>query len=446
MLRLLTVSLRFDGMSSPSRTTPTFQFHANPLARGSPASVQQAASQMPPLLSLAAQSHQPPEEPVDSSSPLIPTQSQPQQHPSLSPIAGPTSPSLSFAIAPYRPASATPSSNTLAPQLHNSSSRASSGSGQRSASPQPPQLSHARKPTLARMSSMGDRSKDRVVAAPSADESDRAPLLGAQPASSHDLVPSMMSSDGMGKGGFATAAPIAAPIATATSVIGSNYYYEQYEATVNRIRARRAAESAAKEQHVPTPERTAREYKVVGFVFSLVLLAVSLLIYFLYPRVPLWMISDVRIDSLRLWSDGSASFAIETRVEISNSNFVLTGIESLDVSVSHNGTNIATGLDEEMTNIKWPPRANAQIMLMHDFSTLSADKFAGIFGELSRGGDEGHGGTLTLQYKASIVTSENFRLRNLQVYCTARLLIDPIPVPPKATIQDSQCEHTEQTG
>jgi hypothetical protein len=292
-------------------------------------------------------------------------------------------------------------------------------------------------PGLTRMNST-DRKQSGVAAADSSALAQ--PLL-----SSFELDGADSTTTTKGFGGHTIASPPPATLSPSTSpsvdpVIVSSPYYTQYEETVKRIRARRAKEQAQKETLLtPTPERTAAEYRAVAMVLSVVLLIVGLLIFFFYPRVPQWELSNVHIESLRLWSDGSAQLSLATRVGVSNANFVMTGIESVEVSVAHNGTNL--GHADKHGEIKWPARTTSVLDLSHYFSPLSAHTFAPLFAEMQD--SLGH---LTLQYRATIITSENFRLRTLQVDCAARLLIDAIPVPPEARILSSDCSHTEQTG
>lgn len=142
---------------------------------------------------------------------------------------------------------------------------------------------------------------------------------------------------------------------------------------------------------------------------------------------------------LFLRSDGNANFAIHTTADISNSNFMMTGIESIAIVVSHNGTTLgSTGVEGPL---KFYARQHNALSFGHNFSPVSAADFAQVFQELST-----TQGELTLTYEIAIVTSENFRLRNIQVHCTCKMQIDPTPVPPRAAILNAQCTHTEKTG
>lgn len=240
--------------------------------------------------------------------------------------------------------------------------------------------------------------------------------------------------------------PVAAPVASAASAsaaaaASTTSVYDQYEATVAKIRARRAAEAAAKSTvSRPTPERQKHEAKVVSIFLSFVTLIVALVVYFMYPRIPLWSIDHVRIEQLKLWSDGSASFQIHTDVSVNNGNFMMTGIQSIAISVSHNGTSLgaATVMDGPL---KFRARQANPLSMDHNFSPVSPVQFQDLFNELSQ-----TRGELTLDYSVAIVTSENFRLRNIQVECQCKMQVDPTPVPPVAQILLTQCSHTERTG
>lgn len=281
-----------------------------------------------------------------------------------------------------------------------------------------------------------------VAAAPTGQEEPLLPQFNldddAQPAKGAHPLAAPVQPAGAGSTTSSTA-----PASSSGQVpAGANPYYDQYEATVSRIRARRAAEHASREKLVqPTPEQVRTEYHIIfGSLFAVVLIA-ALLIFFLYPRVPQWTLQAVHIDTLRLWSDGTAALALTTHVGVSNGNFLMTGIDSLSVSVAHRNTSL--GLAADMGALKWPSRRTSEVVVQHSFMPMDGPTFANLFEQLATPDNQG---TLTLTYTAAISTSENFRLRNMQVHCTANLHIDPLPVPPQATILQQQCTHTEQTG
>lgn len=269
---------------------------------------------------------------------------------------------------------------------------------------------------------------------------DRAPLLREfNLADSASDDPNSMAAD---LKAHSVAAPATASTASATAAAASTTsVYDQYESTVAKIRARRAAEAASKATVArPTPERQKHEAKVVSIFLSFVTLIVALVVYFMYPRIPLWSIDHVRIEQLKLWSDGSASFQIHTDVTVDNNNFMMTGIQSIAISVGHNGTTLGspTVMDGPL---KFRARQNNPLSMDHNFSPVSPLQFRDLFNELSQ-----TSGELTLDYSIAIVTSENFRLRNIQVECQCKMQVDPTPVPPVAQILLTQCSHTERTG
>ena len=379
------------------------------------------------------------------------------------------------------PSSHQPSS----PRFHSLSLSAAPSSS--SSGPTPSSRNNAASPFSASLSGSGGGIQ---AASTNKDELDRTPLLSQFDADDHSGA-SSLSAEALAK-----LHPLAAAAAAAgggpAPVTSSSSYYDQYESTVHKIRARRAMELAAKEKAAsPSPERSMHEFKVAATFLAFVTLVVALIIYFMYPRIPLWSIQKVDIDQMRLWrsaqrntetherttntlalapgslcalfscflisclvacflrvcffsfssfvSDGNANFAIHTSVDISNSNFMMTGIESIEVVVSHNGTSL--GVAEVQGPLKFYARQTNRLSFGHDFSPVSPADFADVFDELST-----TQGELTLVYDIAIVTSENFRLRNIQVHCTCKMQIDPTPVPPKAAILNAQCTHTEKTG
>lgn len=233
-----------------------------------------------------------------------------------------------FTLMPFRAAS--PSSMQYgAPVSHatHSSSRVPSASvsgPQRPSSPSPSQQrfhsissaatpssrSNAASPFSSALSSGGGGiqsvNSTNNVNSSSKDESDRAPLLSQFDADDHAQA-SSLSAEALAK-----LHPLAAAAAAAgggpAPVTNSSSVYDQYESTVHKIRARRAMELAAKEKAAaPSPEKTMHEFKVAGTFLAIVTLIVAMVIYFMYPRIPLWSIQKVEIQQMRLWrSDHSA--------------------------------------------------------------------------------------------------------------------------------------------
>lgn len=140
-----------------------------------------------------------------------------------------------------------------------------------------------------------------------------------------------------------------------------------------------------------------------------------------------------------LFSDGYADFCIRTTLDMDNSNFLSTGITTLAVDVLHNNTALGTS---SVSNLKLSARHDNRVTLEHDLSNaLTPDVFSGLFNELST-----TAGQLTLTYVMRVVTSENFRLRNIHVDCETIMQIQPMTVPPTAQVMSTDCTHSEQTG
>lgn len=113
----------------------------------------------------------------------------------------------------------------------------------------------------------------------------------------------------------------------------------------------------------------------------------------------------------------------------------------MTIGVTHNLTTLGS---TSKTKLKFDGRNDQTLTVAHDFTAdapLTPTVFEGLFDELSQSN-----GDLTLFYDLDIVTSESFRLRNIQISCTTLIQIVTIEVPPTATVLQSDCQHTEQTG
>jgi len=195
---------------------------------------------------------------------------------------------------------------------------------------------------------------------------------------------------------------------------------------------------ARRRAFAPTPEKHRRDTRRILTFFGIVLIVTGLIVYFLYPRVPMWSLKRTLVQDLSVWSDGKASLAFISELSISNANFMSTGFESVHAQLMHNGTILAKN---DMGPMQVPSRGTTTILCEHDMGVVDAQTFAPLFNEL-----ESTQGELCLSYSIDIETSETFRLRNIHVQCDVNLLLDPSFVPPSTVILSSQCTHKERTG
>jgi hypothetical protein len=137
-------------------------------------------------------------------------------------------------------------------------------------------------------------------------------------------------------------------------------------------------------------------------------------------------------------SDGTAIMSLNTRIDVDNPNFLSTGVDTVAIQVSHNSTQLN---NTAVSSVKFDARTTNPLTFDTDFTPLGVDTFAGLFDELAR-----TSGQLTLAYDFQLVTSENFRLRNIQVACTTVVQISVTDVPPTTQIMSTRCTHSEQTG